>query len=162
MIYLTNAATVNAHRRAIDAGKPGSPCVGPGRVLTIMRRPRPRYGEAGIGSIDALTPSAEVFDGLRDGEIDAGQYRAAVTADIRARGDGLRPGALIVMLAPGGSGPVRDGDTLICACSRAQAADGWCHRVWAAHALADHGWHVVLDGVRLVAPSGTGEGGSCP
>jgi len=37
-----------------------------------------------------------------------------------------------------------------CACSRAAAAAGMCHRVWAAEALARAGWRVVLDGVEVV------------
>lgn len=32
------------------------------------------------------------------------------------------------------------------------AAAGWCHRVWAAEALADAGWRVVLDGELLETP----------
>ncbi len=44
---------------------------------------------------------------------------------------------------------VRDGDTLCFACSRAHAARGLCHRVWAAELLVAAGWRVVLDGVAL-------------
>lgn len=43
---------------------------------------------------------------------------------------------------------VPDGATLICACPRAAAAQGRCHRVIAADLLERAGWSVVLDGVK--------------
>ena len=45
--------------------------------------------------------------------------------------------------------PVRPGDTLFCACARDRAAEGKCHRVWAAALLVDAGWTVILDGTPL-------------
>lgn len=44
---------------------------------------------------------------------------------------------------------VRDGDTLCCACSVAEARAGRCHRTWAAPFLVRAGWRVVLDGVEV-------------
>lgn len=46
-------------------------------------------------------------------------------------------------------GVVGDGATLICACPRARAAAGCCHRVIAADLLKRAGWSVVLDGRSL-------------
>ena len=41
---------------------------------------------------------------------------------------------------------VDDGDTLFCACSRAAAEAGQCHRVIAADLLHRAGWEVIFDG----------------
>ena len=50
---------------------------------------------------------------------------------------------------PTSLGPVQDGDTLLCSCSRSTAARGECHRVWAAELLKEAGWDVILDGREL-------------
>ena len=63
------------------------------------------------------------------------------TPEVYAHLDELRPGLLTA-----NGHTVAGGDTLICACSRAAAAEGRCHRVWAAEVLREAGWDVVLDG----------------
>lgn len=74
------------------------------------------------------------------------EYRGRYEAGAMAAGtDVLRPGRL-ASTTPDGIVLVEDGDTLICACSRAAAARGECHRVFAAPLLAAAGWRVVLDG----------------
>ena len=46
---------------------------------------------------------------------------------------------------------VESGSTLCCACSKQKAAEGRCHRVWAAAALARAGWNVILDGIPVAS-----------
>jgi hypothetical protein len=131
-LHLTNWSSTKLH--------------GPGRVLGIMARPR--SWEHGDGCVPDLMPHPDDLLELRDGRISIGTYRARLLARLRvaykARG-GLGPGQL--WMADGDI--VQDGDTLCCACSRDEARDGRCHRVWVAHALARCGWRVVLDGVEV-------------
>lgn len=129
-VYLTNAASRQPPQR------------GPGTAWTIMAMPRAAYGETGAGPVGALVPPAAWVRGAQTGELSIEDYRARYVAMLAERD--LKPGNL-----RGPSGPVGDGDTLLCACSRARAAEGRCHRVWAAHALRVAGWDVVLDGVAL-------------
>lgn len=123
---------------------------GPGRALTIMARPR--AWERGVGRVPWLTPADSDLRDAKAGRITLDEYRSrfeAYTGGLASRGH-LDPGELAVVLYDGsGSDAVRDGDTLCCACSRADAAAGRCHRVWAAQALARAGWRVLLDGVEV-------------
>ena len=136
-VFLTNAASRRPPHR------------GPGRVLTIMARPRPRFGELGDGRVPALVPEWALVAGAKAGRLPMEAYRGRYLRDVHARARQLVPGELTAVLLEGGSRPVADGDTLICACSRAAAAEGRCHRAWAAEALVAAGWRVVLDGAPL-------------
>lgn len=110
---------------------------GTGQRYTMMAAPR-RW-EFGDGAIADLTPTLTDLREVRRGEIAFEVYRDRFLA--LARGD-LSPGNL--RTADGRE--VVDGDTLLCACSRADAAAGRCHRVWAADLLVAAGWRVLLDG----------------
>ena len=117
---------------------------GPGRLLTIMARPRP--WEHGVGRVPSCTPTAGALDRVRAGTMTIDDYRAHVERRVLDHPHG--PGGLTA-ISDGDAPPVADGDTLCCACSRAEAAAGRCHRVWVAHLLARAGWRVVLDGVEV-------------
>ena len=123
---------------------------GPGRRYTIMARPR-RW-EHGEGRVSDLTPDVDDLDALREGFLTMRAYRDVYVE--KGRGMPLRPGGLHAYdntssapFAP--SWEVKDGDTLLCSCSKAKAAAGQCHRVWAAELLVEAGWRVVLDGKEL-------------
>lgn len=134
-IWLTNAASRRPPHR------------GPGRVLTIMAAPRPQFGEAGVGEVPALVPPWEWVRAAKAGELPPEEYRARYLSRLAQDAGGLVPGALAAYLVGGRHAvAVADGDTLICACSRAAAAAGRCHRCWAGEALLAAGWDVVLDG----------------
>lgn len=135
-IYLTNASSRKAPHR------------GPGRVWTIMAAPRPQYGEAGEGCVGALVPVLSCVRDVKAGTMPWKRYRDLYLGDMRRRLERLAPGELGAW-CPGEVTKVADGDTLICCCSRAKAAAGKCHRVWAGEALKEAGWTVVLDGVEL-------------
>lgn len=125
---------------------------GPGRPFSMMVYP-PAWGR---DNVPLLTPEADDFNALRNERIDVAEYRRRYYAAIAARtADGTHS------LAPGAHSPVavRDGliirhllpgDTLCCMCARDAAAEGRCHRVFAADLLSKAGWNVVLDGA-LVA-----------
>lgn len=126
---------------------------GPGRRLTIMARPR-RW-EWGEGRVRCLMPLPLDLDLVRSGQITIDQYRRRFEEGLPSNRR-LAPGELrftpeadeaLDLRAEVLTQPVRDGDTLCCACSRDEAAAGRCHRVWVAAALAKAGWRVVLDGV---------------
>lgn len=87
---------------------------GPGRKLTIMREPR--AWEHGEGRVLALTPTRLALHAVWAGSLTFEEYAEVCRADF-SRCD-LRPGVL--HLDDGQS--VADGDTLCCACSRAEAA----------------------------------------
>ena len=134
-LHLTNWASRKLH--------------GPGRRLTIMAAPR-RW-EHGDGAVPDLTPRLHDLRAVRSGAITFDEYRGRFLASTRGplapwgggSGDGLRTlGGLFV----------RDGDTLLCACSCAAAAANQCHRVWAADLLTGAGWRVILDGKGLQNP----------
>lgn len=118
---------------------------GPGLALTIMAAPR--AWEHGEGRVPALIPALDDLRAVRSGAIPWTEYRARFEAKIA--GAALAPGEILGVLTGGRWFPLRDGDTVCCACSVADAAAGRCHRVWSAHALHRAGWDVVLDGVRL-------------
>ena len=110
-----------------------------GRVYTIMAKPR--QWEHGDGTIQELVPAAEDLDAVKAGRITMEEYSARFHARVRR-----------VVLRPENHPVLRDGDTVCCACSRAEAAAGRCHRVWSAYLLVQAGWRVVLDGTELEAP----------
>jgi hypothetical protein len=139
---------------------------GPGRAFTMMANPR--HWERGKGRVPRLTPMQEWVRDAKAGRLSLDAYRALyderlVTSgqlapyghirDAKGRrpvGSRLAPGELYAV-AWGGPNiiMVGHGDTLCCACSRAKAAAGECHRVWAAEALVRAGWRVILDGQEL-------------
>lgn len=122
---------------------------GPGLALTIMAAPR--AWEHGDGRVPALIPDLDDLRAVRAGTIPWTEYRARFEARFETRLSKhiIAPGLAQCVLTSGRLFPVRDGDTLCCACSVADAAAGRCHRVWSAHALRRAGWDVILDGVRL-------------
>lgn len=121
---------------------------GPGRVWSIMARPR-RW-ELGCGSVPVLVPAPADLDAVRTGGITVEDYRTRYERRVLGREPMhpyLDPGALLGHLTGTvGPTPVDDGDTLCCACSREAASRDECHRVYAALMLRDAGWSVVLDG----------------
>jgi len=125
---------------------------GPGRKLSIMSMPR--HWEHGDGRVWDLVPLSEYVRRAKADPSWMPEYRARYVEGLMP--GFLRPGQLGAELVMH-DGPalgfrdvdVADGDTLCCACSRAAAARGECHRVWAAAALKAAGWRVVLDGVVL-------------
>lgn len=150
-IYLTNAGSVVQVGRG-RATPETAACVGPRHGhITIMARPRPPYGEMGIGQVKALAPPVPLLLQAKSGWIDFEEYRVAFLQPLVAAGlDALQPGRLTFV--PWDASPeslVRDGDTLTCACGRKAAIKGECHRVWSAGMLALAGWLVILDGVEL-------------
>lgn len=139
---------------------------GEGRKYTIMAKPR--AWEKGEGLVRALAPLepavAAAFEAARmaRGRADEGEalarYRAALeggwttalkVGDLRPHPTALR--GLTARSARQGPVAVVGGDTLCCACSKAEAALGRCHRVWAVPFLLMAGWDVVIDGVRAAA-----------
>jgi len=130
-----------------------------GRVFTIMARPRP--WEHGAGVVDALVPPVGMLDELRAGNITTADYMvvfAGLLRDGNAEAPGLLPGVLFALQGERVI-PIRDGDTLCCACSVAAAKRWECHRAPAAVALLEAGWSPVVDGFELcIECAGTG----CP
>ena len=120
---------------------------GPGRKWTIMAAPR--AWEHGEGRVEQLTPLLTDLQAVRDGSLGLAEYRNRFMRE--AERYALSPGRLLAMLPPAFETfqRVQDGDTLCCACSRAAAERGECHRVWAAELLHIAGWVVVLDGRTL-------------
>lgn len=129
-LHVTNASSRKLHH---------------GRVYNIMAAPR-RW-ERFEGNVEALTPRWEDVVKVQQALMSWGAYRARYEAGIlmlRNR-DEFMPGAL-----RSGELILVDGDTLVCACAKAAADRGECHRVWAAEFLRQAGWQVVLDGRELV------------
>lgn len=122
-IHVTNASSRALHH---------------GAVYNIMARPR--VFERHSGNVAALTPSRDDLSMAKAGRISLAAYRERCVE--RFSGGALAPGDL-----KSGETVVESGDTLVCACSRAAASRGECHRVWAAEHLRAAGWDVVLDGV---------------
>lgn len=132
---------------------------GPGRRWSIMARPR--HWERGDGTCIPLTPlgpPAVLLD-LLVKQRQAGTMDPALLARYREAmahrwgpqeyGPDLGPGKLWAVPDEGGPMRVEDGDSLLCACSREEAAAGRCHRAWAAPVLVAAGWRVVLDGAEV-------------
>lgn len=140
---------------------------GAGPILTIMALPR--AWEHGAGRVDVLLPSPVDLRAVQAGTLSPDGYRAIFEAKMeRALQEGaLQPHvglmytpehrltAVISTASAANVTPfaVEDGSTLCCACSKQKAAEGHCHRTWAAAALARAGWDVILDGVRVDATS---------
>lgn len=141
-LYVTNWSSTKLH--------------GPGRAWTIMVRPR--SWERGDGCVWDLTPDCDDLDDLHDGFLTAVAYRAKFHEKLADIASCLYPGNLHARPERrerfGGREevPVEDGDTLCCACGKRQAAEGWCHRAWAAGALVAAGWRVILDGREVEVP----------
>jgi hypothetical protein len=148
-LYLTNAATVGAVNRARMQGREARPEMvaskGRGIHWTIMATPRIHYGELGSGRVKVLAPSTALRSGILSGELAEAAYRDGYIAQLN--GARIAPGELLATVEDTGENIlVQDGDTLTCACSRASAAAGRCHRVWAAEALTAAGWTCIVDG----------------
>lgn len=131
-VYLTNWSSKGMH--------------GPGRRLSIMAMPR--AWEHGDGTCHALVPPAAWVRAAKAGTMAVEEYRARYMARLAAD----------VSVAPD---DLRDGDTLLCACSREAARRGECHRAWAAEHLARVGWRVVLDGVAVLPDAGVAKETPC-
>jgi len=131
-LHLTNWSSTKLH--------------GPGRKLTIMAKPRP--WEHGEGKVPSMAPDRRWLDDLHHGEITPDAYRALCEERFKRS---VKPPGKLLALRLGHVFAVADGDTLCCACSRAEAAEGRCHRVWASRFLFLAGWRVILDGME-VAP----------
>lgn len=171
IIYLTSAGAVGCTRRG-KAKPETAACVGPGRAFSIMRHPRPEYGELLDGRVLAFTPPTRLLAPALAAK-DAGDLEAAwpaYEAGLRElwgpRSKKAAPGSLAYGRLVGGRRPpqlsvvqfwdgfeweyvgeVEDGDTLACSCGAEAARAGRCHRVIAADLLRLAGWSVVLDGV---------------
>ena len=118
---------------------------GPGRSWSIMAAPR--TWEHGDGTVAALVPHRPDLLLVKAGKISMAEYRKRYLARLGAIGWlPLEPGQLCGRMDTHTGDLVRDGDTLLCACSREAASKCECHRVWAAELLIQAGWRVVLDG----------------
>jgi hypothetical protein len=168
-IYLTSASAVGHVRRG-NAKPETAASVGPGRAFSIMRNPRPAYGEALDGRVLAFTPPlrllAPALAAKAAGDADAAwpEYEAGLRAMWEApeRVRAVMPGRMgwgrATRDGDGGRlvkwdgeiwdsiGIVHDGDTLACSCGAEAARVRRCHRVIAADVLRLAGWSVVLDG----------------
>lgn len=138
---------------------------GPGPKLTIMALPR--SWEHGDGGVDILLPAATDLRAVQAGTLSPDAYRAAFEAKMtRALQEGslqphvglmynpthrLAATSVAASAANATSFSVENGSTLCCACSKQKAAEGRCHRVWAAKALAAAGWNVILDGTPVAS-----------
>lgn len=160
-VYLDPWAWVQARKRAAAEGRPDPwPCGRHGLALTIMAMPRGHYGECGDGRVPWLVPSMAARDlmvealAARDTPLEPDAlraYRTAFDAQLlqAEQCGGLAPGRLVYTIQTRADAPrhvVPDGATLCCACSRARAAAGRCHRAWVAPYLVRAGWTVYLDG----------------
>lgn len=146
-IHLTNWPSTGLH--------------GPGRKWTIMAAPR-RW-ERGEGVVRDFVPPLGLLRDVQAGRCTAGFYftelrRLWTRAEhdwntALGAGSPFAPGVLLAAVPVAGADPrlerVADGDTLLCGCSKAKAAEGLCHRVTAAPFLLRAGWRVVLDGAEL-------------
>lgn len=119
---------------------------GPGMAYTMMAASR-RW-EKGAGRAVQLTPSLSWLRDVQAGKLSIDDYRELYTEHLKLHdlGPGDLRASTWVMRQ---NLYLRDGDTLCCACARAAAARGECHRVWAAEALVKAGWRVILDGKEL-------------
>ena len=117
---------------------------GPGRVLTIMRRPRAHLGEWGEGRVETFAPPAWMLPRVKSGAMDFATYVRCLK-DLWSSCYGMRPGELGYEPLGQPSPPlieVVSGDTLCCCCARGKP----CHRWVAADFLLRVGWRVTLDG----------------
>ncbi len=91
-------------------------------------------------------PTRTALAAVRSSKMSWPDFRDHIEA--RVRGQKHAPGELMAIVS-GDMRPVEDEDTLCCACSKADAAEGKCHRVVVANVLASVGWRIVLDGEDL-------------
>lgn len=112
---------------------------------------RPGEAVAALGSVPALKPGAAVVDALRavSAAIKAGRdpFQGWQSARI-AYDQQLREALAAGVLAPGkmvdAAGVAVPGEvTLICTCSREEAAAGRCHRAWLVPWLERAGWEEI-------------------
>ena len=153
---MTNSAKKHLSRRATRPERPtvhltsfeASHLHGPGHRYSIVARPW-RNWECGEGRVRSLSPEQEWIDELHEGFLSPRAFEWQCRKSFVA----LWPGSLVAEDVWNGNRKkerdVRDGDTLCCTCSVAEAEAGLCHRVWAAEALVAAGWRVVLDGKEL-------------
>jgi hypothetical protein len=111
---------------------------------------RPLAWVAELGSVPALKPSGGMVQMMQrlvadrkagkplDEQLFAG-YRLAY--ETMLSGLDLSPGKLL----DANGAPVPINATLICTCSREEAAASRCHRVWTAPFLEAAGWEVFVD-----------------
>jgi hypothetical protein len=134
--------------------------LGPGRAYTIMAQPR--YFEKFDGECLICKPSGaevplmrRVVEARREGTVDqavVAEYRAMYERRMEVSLSLLAPGMLRAFVnSPRGTVVtlVQSGDSLLCACSKAEADAGRCHRSWVSPFLARAGWAVVRDGTTL-------------
>ena len=111
---------------------------------------RPRRWETGDGSIPLFVPDPDDLTAVQADTISHEEYKnrylRLVAFRVRKKSPPVNivPGLLLAstVLDPV---PVKDGDTLLCACSVEVARSGKCHRTWAASLLKLAGWDVTLD-----------------
>ena len=121
---------------------------GIGRIFSIMVH-TPHWAVV-QGVVGDLVPDERDLWSMKRDELSMEEYRSRFLENLSKRKDRLFPGELTVQsLQPLITFKVKDEDTLCCACSRAKAEDGECHRVWVAETLVQLGWGVVLDGKQL-------------
>lgn len=134
-LHITNWSSRNLH--------------GPGRKWSIMAKPR--HWERGDGRLLDFTPDQDALTQVKQGVIDFSEYERRFRAKAERMAMFRKPGWLFAYCGNGkivaaDFRQVRDGDTLLCACSVAAANIGHCHRVWVADILRQAGWAVCLDG----------------
>lgn len=98
---------------------------GPGRKFTIMAVPR--QWEVGDGRVPGCTPAPVWLRGFHDGRLDPKTYRGLM--ECKMQHFSMTPGHLMATVG-NLQVPVEHGDSLLCACSREDAKNGRCHRVW--------------------------------
>lgn len=127
---------------------------GPGRIFSIMVRTS-QYAKPD-GLVPVLVPKAKDLWELKNEDISSDEYRGRYFKLVLRSKEDLAPGKLLWQpfnfFKEKETEPVEGGDTLCCACSRAQAAKNECHRVWAAVMLQEAGWNVILDGKKIPPP----------
>jgi hypothetical protein len=98
--------------------------------------------------VPLFVPDPDVLLDVKEERISHDEYREKfihlVAFRVRRKSMGIKPGELLVV-APTGTSPVQDGDSLLCACGVEKARKGQCHRVWTGAFLAVAGWQVTLD-----------------
>ncbi len=128
---------------------------GPGEPLCAMRHPRDH--EQGGGLVKAVRPSGTELTAVKNGSISIGDYFDGYRGQLQwmLRNEKLRPGKLTAH-SIGSEFPVKDQDTLCCACARPGSPDRThpCHLEPLAEVLVLAGWDVVIYGKRLTNQNG--------
>lgn len=163
-IFLASAAAVRAVKKG-NARDQVAATVGPGDHWSIQCRPALKRGEMGRGIVWALAPDPDSLDRVKRSRMSLDEYRRRYLEAPAFVASGpnkteLVPRCLSPSIAPGrlvgkamrgvGFVQLKPGDTLTCCCSRADAVQGLCHRVWAAYLLSAEGWLAILDGEPVV------------